>query len=101
MEELYYIMNIGCDDVTHGLAIIPKEFFNTFKEIIENLNKNSQYSCMPTIEVYKINKDILREAEEHDKPYNILHLDEKKYVLKNTIYDCKTNDYSKGVEHVI
>ena len=101
MEELYYIMNIGCDDVTHGLAIIPKEFFNTFKEIIENLNENSQYSCMPTIEVYKINKDILREATDDDKPYNILHLGEKKYVLKKTIYDYKIHNYAKGVEQVI
>ena len=101
MEELYYIMNIGCDDVTHGLAIIPKEFFNTFKEIIENLNENSQYSCMPTIEVYKINKDILREATDNDKPYNILHLGEKKYVLKELIYDYKTDNYIKGVDQII
>ena len=101
MEELYYIMNIGCDDVTQGLAIIPKEFFNTFKEIIENLNENSQYSCMPTIKVYRISKDILREATDDDKPYNILHLSEKKYVLKKPIYDYETDNYIKGVEKVI
>lgn len=101
MEELYYIRNVGCDDETCGLAMIQKEFFNAFKEIIENLNENSQYSCMPTIEVYRINKDILREAEEHDKPYNILHIGDKKYVLKKPIYDYKTNEYAKGVEHVI
>lgn len=101
MEELYYIKNIGCDDETQGIAIIPKEFFNIFKEIIENLNKNSQCICMPTIEVFKINKDILREAEEHDEPYDILHLGEKKYVLKKEIYDYKTDNYIKGVEKVI
>ena len=101
MEELYYIENIGCDDETHGLAIIPKEFFNTFKEIIENLNENSQCGCMPTIEVYRINKDILREATDDDKPYNILYLGEKKYVLKEPIYDYETDNYIKGVEKVI
>lgn len=101
MEELYYIRNLGCDDETRGLAIIPKEFFNAFKEIIENLNENSQYDCMPTIDVFKIDKNILREATDDDEPYNILHLGEKKYVLKNPIYDYKTNNYIKGVEKVI
>ena len=101
MEELYYIENIGCDDETRGLAIIPKEFFNTFKEIIENLNENSQYGCMPTIDVFKINKDILREATDDDKPYNILHIGEKKYALKEPIYDYETDNYIKGVEKVI
>lgn len=101
MEELYYIRNLGCDDETCGLAIIPKEFFNTFKEIIENLNENSQYGCMPTIDVFKIDKNVLREATDDDEPYNILHLGEKKYVLKNPIYDYKTNNYIKGVEKVI
>lgn len=101
MEELYYIRNVGCDDETRGLAIIPKEFFNTFKEIIENLNENSQYGCMPTIDVFKIDKNILREATDDDKPYNILHLGEKKYVLKKEIYDYKTDNYIKGVERVI
>ena len=101
MEELYYIMNIGCDDVTHGLAIIPKDFFNTFKEIIENLNENSQYGCMPTIDVFKIDKNILREATDDDEPYKILHLGEKKYALKEPIYDYETDNYIKGVEKVI
>lgn len=101
MEELYYIKNVGCDDETCGLAIITKEFFNTFKEIIENLNENSQYGCMPTIDVFKIDKNVLREATDDDEPYNILHLGEKKYVLKNPIYDYKTNNYIKGVEKVI
>ena len=101
MEELYYIRNVGCDDETCGLAIIPKEFFSTFKEIIENLNKNSQCSCMPTIRVYRINKDILRKATDDDEPYDILYLGEKKYVLKKPIYDYGNYNYIKGVEHVI
>ena len=101
MEELYYIRNVGCDDETRGLAIIPKEFFNTFKEIIENLNENSQYGCMPTIDVFKIDKNVLREATDDDEPYNILHLGEKKYALKEPIYDYETDNYIKGVEKVI
>lgn len=101
MEELYYIRNLGCDDETRGLAIIPKEFFNSFKEIIENLNENSQYGCMPIMHVFKIDKNVLREATDDDEPYDILHLGEKKYVLKNPIYDYKTNNYIKGVERVI
>ena len=101
MEELYYIRNVGCDDETQGIAIILKEFFNIFKEIIENLNENSQYGCMPTIDFFKIDKNVLREATDDDEPYNILHLGEKKYVLKKTIYDYETDNYIKGVEHVI
>lgn len=99
MEELYYIRNLGCDDETRGLAIIPKEFFNTFKEIIENLNENSQYGCMPTIDVFKIDKNVLREATDDDKDYNILHLGTKKYVLKKKLYDL--HNFMKGVEKVI
>ena len=42
MDNLYYIVNMGCDDETHGLAIISDEEFPRFKQIIEDLNKNSQ-----------------------------------------------------------
>ena len=83
MNDLYFIDNVGCDDETRGLAIIPEEFFNTFKEIIENLNQNSQYGCMPTIKVFKIDKNVLREATDDDKPYNILHLGKKSMFLKS------------------
>lgn len=99
MEELYYIRNVGCDDETCGLAIIPKEFFNIFKEIIENLNENSQCSCMPTISVYKIDENMIREARDDDEDYNILHLGDKKYVLKKKLYDL--HNFMKGVEKVI
>ena len=89
MNNLYFIDNVGCDDETRGLAIIPDEFFNTFKNIIEDLNKNSIYDCMPKIEVYKINKDLLREADD-DCPSEILHLGDKKYVFRNPLYDFTT-----------
>lgn len=101
MTNLYFIDNVGCDDETCGLAIIPEEFFSTFRNIIEDLNKNSQCSCMPTIYVYKINENMLREATDNDEPYSILHLGDKKYVLKKPIYDYETNNYIKGVERVI
>ena len=101
MNDLYLIRNIGCDDETCGLARISKDFFNTFKNIIEDLNKNSFYSCMPTINVYKIDENILREATDKDIINNKLYLGDKKYVLKKDIYDWKTDNYIEGVERVI
>lgn len=86
MDNLYYIENCGCDDTTCGLAIIPDEMFETFKNIIKDLNKNSTYCCMPTINVYKITKDDLREATDKDGSCRILHLGEEKYVLKDTCF---------------
>ena len=62
-EKLYYIANRGCDATTYGLARISDEDFPKFKTFIENLNKNSYYGCMPTIEVYEISADELREFE--------------------------------------
>ncbi len=85
MADLYYIENIGCDDVTRGLAIIPEGVFPLFKNIIENLNKNSQYGCMPTIAVYKIDESYIRPATDEDKPYNILHMNNGQYILKNRL----------------
>lgn len=81
-EKLYYIENCGCDDTTHGLAIIPDEHFPKFKEIIENLNKNSTYGCMPTIEVYRIDPEVVREVVESDNVFNdeIMHLNNKLYI---------------------
>ena len=71
------------------------------KAIEENLNENSQYGCMPTIDVFKIDKNVLREATDDDEPYNNLHLGEKKYVFKEPIYDYESDNYIKGVEHII
>lgn len=87
-ESLYYIENHGCDDITHGLVRIPDEHLLTFITFITNLNKNSQYGCMPTIDVYRItDESLLREAvgpnedNDGDDPSDILYLDDKKYVL--------------------
>lgn len=47
--KLFFITNSGCDDSTHGLAELTYNEFIKFNEIIDNLNSNSTYSCMPTI----------------------------------------------------
>lgn len=104
-ESLYYIENMGCDDTTHGLVRIPDEHLLTFITFITNLNKNSQYGCMPTIDVYRI-KDvtILREAigpnedNDGDDPRNILHLDGKKYVLTHGRW---TEEFKAATELII
>ena len=84
MTNLYYIKNRGCDD-TRGLAIIPDEFWDIFKTTIENLNKNSSYGCMPKIEVYKIDENMIKEATKDDAKYDIMYLNGNKYVLNRHI----------------
>lgn len=82
--ELYLIRNCGCDDTTTGLARMTDEQLEFFKNIIENLNKNSTYSCMPTIEVYRVDENMFREAEEEDDSLeNIIYLDDHKYVFED------------------
>lgn len=85
MSNLYYIRNCGCDDTTCGLAEIPDVFFPYFKEIIENLNKNSTYGCMPTIEVFKVlDRTRLRLWDEDDAEYKRLFLNDKVYMLTDS-----------------
>lgn len=59
---LVLIRNFGCDDSTTGLAEFTTEIeLNNFIETIINLNKNSYYNCMPTIELYEFDKnDIIK-----------------------------------------
>ena len=64
-DNLYFIANSGCDATTYGIARISDKDFLKFKAIIENLNKNSYYGCMPTIAVYKIDIKQLREFEDN------------------------------------
>ena len=107
MTNLYYIENVGCDDTTHGLARMTDEEFAVFKRVVENLNKNSTYGCMPTIEVYRINDSFIEPAADDDSKDNILYMDDGKYVLKKYIYECKFVDCSivtslrEGVERVV
>lgn len=107
MTNLYYIENVGCDDTTHGLARMTDEEFAVFKSVVENLNKNSTYGCMPTIDVYKINDSFIRQATDDDSSENILYMVDGKYVLKEYLYECKFIDHSlvttlnEGVERVV
>lgn len=84
MTNLYYIENVGCDS-TKGLAVIPDEFWNIFQTTIEDLNKNSRYSCMPKIVVYKIDENMIKEATKDDTKYDIMYLNGNKYVLNKYV----------------
>ena len=86
MTNLYYIENIGCDDTTHGLASMTDEEFVVFKRVVENLNKNSTYECMPTIAVYKISDSFIRQATNDDSSEDILYMADGKYSLLGSIY---------------
>ena len=107
MTNLYYIENVGCDDTTHGLARMTDEEFAVFKRVVENLNKNSTYGCMPTIEVYRINDSFVRPAADDDSKDSILYMDDGKYVLKKYVYESKFVDCSivaslrEGVERAV
>lgn len=83
MLNLYFIRNCGCDDTTSGLARMTDEEFTFFKNVIEDLNKNSTYGCMPTIEVHKIDEDMIREATDEDDRDNVLYFGEARYILKD------------------
>ena len=97
MDNLYYVDNIGCDDETRGLVIIPDEFFNAFKTFIENLNKNSTYGCMPRIQVYKIDETMIREATDDDALYKIMYLNDKKYVLTEGDWVLRENKEARVI----
>lgn len=104
MNNLYYICNIGCDDETHGLARISDDDFPKFKEIIENLNKNSTYACMPEIQVYKIDEDLILDYSTDDDAWDHLYLDGGEYSLKvSTIWKWDDGEAKliEGVEQVI
>lgn len=85
MTNLYYIENVGCDDLTKGLAIISDEFWDIFQTMIEDLNKNSTYGCMPKIAVYKIDENMIKEATKDDIEYDIMYLNGNKYVLNEYV----------------
>ena len=105
MTNLYYIENVGCDDTTHGLARMTDEEFEVFKRVVENLNKNSTYGCMPIISVYKINDSFVRLATDNDDLDYILYMDSSKYVLTdNLIYTWSLDngvELKEGVKKVV
>ena len=100
-QNLYFITNEGCDATTYGITSVSTEDFPKFKSFIENLNKNSYYSCMPVISVYKISMNDLKKinynpnAEYGDDDYcdktYIFYFDDKMY----TFADPNFSYYSK------
>ena len=57
------IRNVGCDDETLGLAYFEDaDDLDFFIEIIESLNQNSKYSCMPTIKLYSLQEEEIIEV---------------------------------------
>ena len=104
MLNLYYIENVGCDDTTHGLARMTDEEFAVFKRVVENLNKNSTYGCMPTIAVYRINDSFIEPATDDDSKDDILYMDDGKYALRDGIYTWSLDSgfsLKEGAEEVI
>jgi hypothetical protein len=94
-KNLYYIENVGCDDETCGLADIPDDVFPKFKEIIENLNKNSTYGCMPKIQVYKVDSELFREHNYDDGTSDYLYLGDKVYVFRESL--CRIREKMERV----
>lgn len=101
IDNLYFIANSGCDATTYGLARISDEDFSKFKTIVENLNKNSYYGCMPTISVYKISERDIKEIQHNpnaepwdddyvDKDY-IFYLDGKTYTFSKQYFSYYTD----------
>ena len=105
MNNLYYILNEGCDDTTSGLACVSEDVFPILKDVIENLNKNSTYACMPTIKVYRIPEALIKEARPNDCINEVLYMGDKKYVIDRAWcrYDRESDSivYAEGVEMVI
>lgn len=98
--SLYLIQNFGCDASTTGLANLSDTELDTFKKVIRDLNKNSYYGCMPTIEIYKIdesciveceyNKDLSVWDEGHVDRDELLYLNDKTYTFADG-YDKYTD----------
>lgn len=91
MSNLYLIRNVGCDDETVGLVYMTDEQLYFFKNVIENLNRNSECACMPTVHVYRIDKNVLREATDKDCIEPTAYLDGVEYVFED-YYEMIFND---------
>lgn len=62
-KKLFFLENRGCDATTRGLAEMDYYEFLKFAEIADNLNSNSYYSCMPTINCEETSWDCFEEYE--------------------------------------
>jgi hypothetical protein len=87
------IENCGCDDRTKGLAEFDSEKdLNNFIRIILDLNRNSYYGCMPTIDLYEIKKEELREIKLED--YQTDDCFENNYIERNQLLFLKHKIYT-------
>ena len=90
-KQLYLIENSGCDATTFGIHELSAQELDTFKQLVEDLNKNSYYGCMPTISIYEISWDELKEVTTVALDYfdeNYIY-DEDKLYYKNKIFTWK------------
>lgn len=101
-KKLYFMENQGCDATTYGLVKLSDKEFADFKPTIENLNKNSYYSCMPVISVYKIdwsdvkeinvNPDLEPWDDGYVPPEDIFYLNDKTYTFVDQYFNYRDND---------
>ena len=74
-QTMYFIQNVGCDDETSGLLHLSEDEFKFLLAIFYNLNKNSEYCCMPKIYIAKVREDVFiplltsKEIDAVDKRY--------------------------------
>lgn len=94
MNDLYFIRNVGCDDETRGLARLTDEQLAFLKNVIENLNKNSIYSCMPTIHVYRIGYDMIETIPDETDYNDIMYLDGQKVRFRGFVHTW-TDEFEK------
>ena len=97
---LYFVLTVwtfidSLTAVSSGL-FVPKRKEKSNILLIENLNKNSYYGCMPVISVYRININDLKEikynpkAEPWDDDYvnadDVFYLDDKTYTFSEKYF---------------
>ena len=64
--KLVCIINIGCDDITYGIASFSDSGYEEFKKAAHELNKNSGCQCQPRIAVCPISQDDLIETTKEE-----------------------------------
>lgn len=102
-KQLYFIENVGCDDVTKGLREMTHEEFKFFCRVIYDLNLNSNYACMPRVFIYEANWNDFVEVSEQDLAADIY---DENYVdfsdriwMNNKCYTYKKNGFMVHCEY--
>lgn len=74
-QTMYFIQNVGCDDETSGVLHLSEDELKFLLAVFYNLNKNSEYSCMPKIYIAEVREDMFiplltpKEIDAVDKCY--------------------------------